>query len=168
MANFFGEWAHRGFVLVLVVGGSTPGAKIANMKHITVREKSRSQVIDKRQQLRSAHKLLDKDALTLDARNNILADCAKLGKAIKRAETQSVNAVPRNYASLLSDALLHILAHKMNTSRGTVCKVKLAHFQADSLLNQLYVDGDCKFIMSTDVDYPIQNGDGCMAKNKPQ
>ena len=30
------------------------------------------------------------------------------------------------------------------------------------------MDGDCEFIMSTDVDYPIQNGDGCMAKNKPQ
>ena len=137
------------------------------MKHIAVHEKSRARTIDKRQRLCCAHKLLDKDVLTSDARNNILADCAKLGKAIKRAKTQSVNAVPRNYASLLSDALLHISAHKMNTSRGTVCKVKLAQFQVDSLLNQLYVDGDFEFIMSTE-DYPIQNGDGCTTKNKPQ
>ena len=41
--------------------------------------------------------------------------------------------------------------------------VQVAHFQADVWLNLLHSTGRIDFIMSKDVDYPVQNGDGCVA-----
>ena len=163
VANFLDEWAQHGFHMIPIVDGSTPCAKIATIKHIATREKNRVTAVEQRLRLRIVNKKLVEDALTEAKRLELQSDCHSLGKSIKKAETQSLNVVPTNFAGLLAAALVQNSAHDVNTARGTVTKVRQAHFQADSLLNQLYVDGECEFIMSNDLDYPVQNGDGCMA-----
>ena len=36
-------------------------------------------------------------------------------------------------------------------------------YQADALINQLVTDKKVDFVMSSDVDYPVQNGDKCIS-----
>ena len=79
------------------------------------------------------------------------------------SETQAVSVVPKNFSDLMEQALEHLSTHETNTSGGRVLRVHHTQSQADSLLNILHATSKCDFIMSNDVDYPVQNGDYCKA-----
>ena len=163
VANFLEEWSNHGFVILPVVDGDTPNAKQASVDHIAKREKNRAKAVERRRELRRAMASQSEESLTIEEREELSDSCKKMGRAIRTAETQAVNVVPTDYANLLEEVLQKISAHSINSSGGTVLNVVQAQFQADSLLNQLFVDGKCVFIMSNDCDFPVQNGDGCIA-----
>jgi len=96
-------------------------------------------------------------------RKELLDERKAVTKAIKTTETQAMKIVPTNFATLLENILKSISVHDTNTAGGMVHFVQQAYFQTDSLINQLYVDGKIDLVMSTDVDYPVQNGDECVA-----
>ena len=82
---------------------------------------------------------------------------------MKKAEVQLANIVPKDFASLLRQALDNIGAHNVNRSKGRIFCVMSVKFEADSLLNGLFTRSKCDFIISNDSDYPMQNGDNCIA-----
>ena len=146
-----------------MVDGATPRAKQATLGHIAKREINRAKAMGKQHQLRVVTKSLMEDSLTANQRAALVVKCGALGRQVTTAETQAVSVVPKDFADLLEQALEHLSAHETNTAGGRVLRVHHAQFQADSLLNGLHATSTCDFIMSNDVDYPVQNGDDCIA-----
>ena len=163
VAAFLEEWADYGFIVLPVVNGMAPSTKQATIKHIADQEKSRLKVLQLRQQLRKMSSSLDKDSLTAAERKDLKKKCVELSKLIRKAESQSISLVPKDYAGLLENALWRIRAQEVNRSGGRVLPVQQAHYQADSLLNHLHVSFQIDMIMSNDANYPVQNGDKFIA-----
>ena len=163
VASFLEEWADHGCNILPVVDGKTPNAKQATVEHIATREMNRLRAIEKRQELRATTQRLKEGALANDERNRLLGECETLGAKVKKAETKAVSLVPPDFADQLAQSLDQLSAHETNRAGGRVLRVQQAEFQADCLLNHLYTTAEIDFIMSNDLDYPVQNGDGCIA-----
>ena len=163
IANFLEEWGNHGFVIIPMVDGDTPNAKQVLVNHIAKREKNRAKAVERRCELRRATALLSEESLTFDEREELSDTCKNLDKAIRTAKTQAMNCVSKGLWQLVGRGSSKISAHDINSSGGTVFHVQQAQFQAYSLLNQLFVDGKYVFIMSNSCDFPVHNGDGCIA-----
>ena len=141
LASYLEEWADTGFVILPVVDGCAPHAKLATIDHIAKRELDRAKAIETRNQLRAATQRLAKDPLTADERAKLITTCAGLGKRAKTLETRSTKIVPNDLAERLVIALERIGAHETHCSGGRVLHVQEAWFQGNARLNHLHSSG---------------------------
>ena len=71
LAGFLEEWADHGFVMLPVVDGASPHAKLATMEHIAKREVERAKALQKRKELRVTTKRLAEESLTAAERESL-------------------------------------------------------------------------------------------------
>jgi hypothetical protein len=162
-ANFLKEWAQEGLIIVPVCDGPRPQSKQQTNKSRAVRQKCKHDSFLLRQQLRIISDQLKNGCPDADTRTRLEDEQIKMGKAINRAETQSMNVVPPNFPTILEEELKKILAHEEQKGGGYVMPVVTAEFEADALIKGAFQKKEFQLVMSNDADYPVDLGDNCFA-----
>ena len=162
-ANFLKEWAQEGLIIVPVCDGPRPQSKQQTNKSRAVRQKCNHDSFLLRQQLRIISDQLKNGCPDADTRTRLEDEQIKMGKAINRAETQSMNVVPPNFPTILEEELKKILAHEEQKGGGYVTPVVTAEFEADALIKGAFQKKEFQLVMSNDADYPVDLGDNCFA-----
>ena len=122
-ANFLKEWAQEGLIIVPAGDGPRPQqSKQQTYKSWAVRQKCKHDSILLRQQIRIISEQLKNECPDAATRTRLEDEQRKMGTAINRAETQSVNVVvPPNFPTVLEEELKKNWPMKNKRVVATLC-----------------------------------------------